>query len=233
MKKIVFLLVFFLSGISFGQENYKYVVMPKKFSFFKEENRFNLNTITKSFFENQGFEVYFDNDVLPKELSENRCLALYVVAFEENSLFLTKNYFEVKDCSNNILIKSDLGTSREKEYKKAYNETFGKALNSIKNKLDLKRSNSKEIIIIDSEKKVLDESHNLNYNLFAIPTATGYKLVNDKPETIFILYKTSDNDVFTAVKGNLNGVLIKKNNYWFFEYYQEEKLISEKVEVKF
>ncbi len=56
MKKLVLLFVFFLSSFSFAQESYKYAIIPKKFNFFKEENRFNLNSITKSFFENQGFE---------------------------------------------------------------------------------------------------------------------------------------------------------------------------------
>lgn len=233
MKKLVLLFVFFLSSFSFAQESYKYAIIPKKFNFFKEENRFNLNSITKSFFENQGFEVYFDSDVLPEELSENRCLAIYVDAFEKSSLFLTKIHFEVKDCSNTILIKSELGSSREKDYKKAYNESFGKSLNSIKNKLNLKRSNPNSIQIVDSKKEVLITPQNLSYNLFAIPTSTGYKLVNEKPETVFLLNKTSDVTVFTAVKGNLNGVLIQKNSEWFFEYYEGEKLLSEKVQVKF
>ena len=29
------------------------------------------------------------------------------------------------------------------------------------------------------------------------------------------------------------GVLIQKDNQWFFEYYESEKLVSEKVAVKF
>lgn len=233
MKKLVLLIVLLVNCLSFAQESYKYAIIPKKFNFFKEENKYDLNVITKSFFENQGFEVYFNSDALPDELSENRCASIYVDAFEESSLFLTKVYFEVKDCSNNILIKSELGTSREKDYKKAFNEAFGKALNSIKSKLDFKKSDSNKDMVLKSEKEVVFKSKELQYSLFAIPTSTGYKLVNEKPETVFLLYKTSDNFVFLAIKGEIKGVFIKKNDQWLFEHYEGENLISEVVDVKF
>jgi hypothetical protein len=36
-----------------------------------------------------------------------------------------------------------------------------------------------------------------------------------------------------AKKGEVQGVLVAKNNQWFFEFYQGDQLISEKIEVKF
>jgi uncharacterized beta-barrel protein YwiB (DUF1934 family) len=47
------------------------------------------------------------------------------------------------------------------------------------------------------------------------------------------LNKTSVPTLYTAIKGNTQGVLIQKDNQWFFEYYESEKLISVKVAVKF
>ena len=44
---------------------------------------------------------------------------------------------------------------------------------------------------------------------------------------------TSNPTMYTAIKENVTGVLISKDNQWFFEYYQDEKLISEKINVKF
>ena len=41
MKKMVLLLGLFVYSFSFAQ--YNYVIVPKKFSFFKEENKYNLN----------------------------------------------------------------------------------------------------------------------------------------------------------------------------------------------
>lgn len=41
---------------SFAQESYKYVIVPKRFSIFNEDNRFNLNTLTKSFLRAKVFK---------------------------------------------------------------------------------------------------------------------------------------------------------------------------------
>jgi hypothetical protein len=69
--------------------------------------------------------------------------------------------------------------------------------------------------------------------LYAQANATGYQLVDASPKVVYKLYATSRSDLFIASKGNNQGVLIQKDNQWFFEYYESEKLISEKVAVKF
>ena len=51
MKKIALLLLLVSYTFSFAQEKYKYVIVPKKFKFFKEENKYNTSFIAKSFFE--------------------------------------------------------------------------------------------------------------------------------------------------------------------------------------
>ena len=138
MKKVVLLFVLFIYSFSFAQDNYKYVIVPKKFSFFKEENKYNLNVMTKSFFETEGFEVFFDTDEFPKELAENRCLALFVNAEEDSNMFSTKVSLELRDCYNKVLHTSNLGTSKEKEFKKAYTEAFRESLSSMKGLLKIK-----------------------------------------------------------------------------------------------
>ena len=240
MKKIVLIVVLFLSCISFAQESYKYIVIPSQFSFFKEANKYGLNELTKTFFQSEGFEVYYDTDKLPDDLLKNRCLALTANAIESNSMFLTKIHFEIKDCSTQILLKSEIGSSREKEYKTAYTQTFREALSSLKGKINIKReSNSQSLTVVAVPNEVVLEMKNeiisnveSTSSLFAIPTSSGYKLVNDKPETVFELKITSVDNVFIANKNLKSGVFLKKSNGWFFEYYEADKLISEKIEVK-
>ena len=48
MKKVVLIIAVFLSIFSFAQENYNYIILQKKFSIFKEENKYSLNAISKS-----------------------------------------------------------------------------------------------------------------------------------------------------------------------------------------
>lgn len=69
--------------------------------------------------------------------------------------------------------------------------------------------------------------------LYAQPTSYGYQLIDSEPKVVMKVYKTSNPASFMAKKGDVQGVLVSKENQWFFEYYQNDKLISEKVEVKF
>lgn len=69
--------------------------------------------------------------------------------------------------------------------------------------------------------------------LYAQPTSYGYQLIDNEPKVIMKAYKTSNPASFMAKKGAIQGVLVAKDKQWFFEYYQDDKLISEKIEVKF
>ena len=241
MRKVVLIIALFLSCISIAQESYKYIIIPSQFSFFNEANKYGLSELTKSFFQSEGYEVYYDNEKLPNDLMKNRCLALFANAFESNTMFMTKIHFELKDCTTNTMLKSQLATSREKEYKTAYTKTFREALSSLKGKINFKNVDAIEKIeVVETPKEVDVVSKNeiisnsvASNTLFAIPMVIGYKLVNDKPETIFILKKTSADNIFIAQKDSKSGVLMKKSSGWFFEYYEGDKLFSEKVEVKF
>ena len=241
MRKVVLIIALFLSCISIAQESYKYIIIPSQFSFFNEANKYGLSELTKSFFQSEGYEVYYDNEKLPNDLMKNRCLALFANAFESNTMFMTKIHFELKDCTTNTMLKSQLATSREKEYKTAYTKTFREALSSLKGKINFKNVDAIEKIeVVETPKEVDVVSKNeiisnsvASNTLFAIPMVNGYKLVNDKPETIFIIKKTSADNIFIAQKDSKSGVLMKKSSGWFFEYYEGDKLFSEKVEVKF
>jgi hypothetical protein len=225
MKKLTLFL--FLSCFSLtAQEFYDIVILPNNFSLFNGENRYNLDVLTKSFFESEGFKVYSSSVILPDQLANNRCNALFVDVQENNALLVTKVYVELKNCKNEILFTSELGDSREKSFSKAYNEALRKALQSMKGKTRFKKDIVEQTIVV-SNPKIVGEF------LYAIPTHTGYKLVDEVPNLIFELTKSSSPDIFMAKKGNLQGLLIKKENNWFFEYNDGNQLISERVEVKF
>ena len=237
MRVFFLFFMFFIYSFSFAQENYKYIIIPKKFDFFKEENKYNLNGLTKSFFEKEGFQVYFNDDEFPKELAENRCLALYVNATENNNVFTTKINIELKDCYNKVVLVSDQGTSREKDYQKAYIEAFRGALNSTKGFLKIKnttiKSSEKANEVVESVPSKKTNAIINTSELKAVATDTGYNLVDYSGHTVFYLYSTSLDTVFLAGKEIYKGVLLKKNNGWFFEYDFDGKVYSEKVEVRF
>ena len=81
---------------------------------------------------------------------------------------------------------------------------------------------------------ILDETFDEKATiLYAQPIANGYQLVDGTPKVVMKIYKTSNSSTFSAVKETTQGVLLMKNNQWFFEYYENEKLVSEKINVKF
>jgi hypothetical protein len=62
----------------------------------------------------------------------------------------------------------------------------------------------------------------------------GYLLIDPKTSTIVLkLYKTSNDNVFIANSNTINGVVIRKGQEIFFEYYQDKNLITKKLNVSF
>lgn len=134
INKIIFGM-FLLIGTAFyaqGKLNgYKYVITPRQFDFQKSPDLYQINSLTKFLFEKQGFEVFYNDDLLPADLKENPCLALNVKLINNSSLLKTKVMFELKDCYNQLVLKTSEGESREKEYKKGYHEAIRNAFETV------------------------------------------------------------------------------------------------------
>src|ERR1700744_3997806 len=134
MKRYILVLFLFLSFSAYSQNtlnNYKYVVVPEKFSFFKQNDQYSLNSLTKGLLQYKGFAAYFDNNELPAEVANNRCLALSADVVEKSGMFTTGLTLVLKDCRGNIVFKSKEGKSREKEYKVAYDMALRDAFTSL------------------------------------------------------------------------------------------------------
>jgi hypothetical protein len=69
--------------------------------------------------------------------------------------------------------------------------------------------------------------------LYAQAIANGYQLIDTTPKIVLTLLKTSAENYFIASNATANGIVLKKNEDWVFEYYKDGKLISEKLLVKF
>jgi hypothetical protein len=247
-KKILFLLLFF-SSYSFSQSinDYIAVIIPLKYDFQKSDNQYRLQTLTKINLKKAGFQAFYSNETFPSELSQ-RCSLLYIDLINESSLFVTKIHVVFKDCYGTEIFKSDIGRSNEKEYQLSYAEAINEAFKSvyglhykfsgkeganIQENLPVVTPEASVLVSKNEPKKVKiidDKSPNL---LYAQPTAYGYQLIDCEPKVVMKVFKTSNPASFMASKGSVLGVLVSKDNQWFFEYYQNDQLISEKVEVKF
>ena len=246
-KKILIILILLLSNFSFSQDlnAYKYAIVPSKFSFLKENDQYRLNTLTKMFMEKYGFVTFLDTDILPEEVANHNCNTVFVEVQSISSMLSTKTTVVLKDCRNTVLFTSSQGKSREKEYKIAYNQSLREAFNSF-DALNHQFQEGKDIVkpVLKEEnmflekankpKIILEENSSIKSNLlFAQPIENGFQLIDATPKVVMKIFNTSNPNCFIAIKDAINGVLIMKENEWSFEYYKDQKRISEKILVKF
>ena len=132
MKSLVlsiFLMVSFVGKVQAQLNEYKYVVVPKRFSCFKKENQHQTSTLVKHLLSNKGFKTAYEGN-LPEDLSANRCLGLYVDLVDDSSMFTTKASLTLKDCTGKEIFLTRQGRSKQKEYKEAFKEAVTEAFGS-------------------------------------------------------------------------------------------------------
>ena len=227
-------MVLFLTATAFSQNvnDYEYVIVPAKFSFLKVDDKYRLNTNSRLLLQKYGFKSVFPSDSMPSEIANNNCKKLYFDLVEDNKLLITKIKIVLKDCREKLLFESDYGTSKEKELEIAYNKALreaGKSFDKLNYKYNGKNNSS---ITQEPSKTIVSETDSETF-YFAQPIANGFQVVDNEPKVIMKLYYTSQKNVFLGIKGTINGVVISKENHWFFEYYENGKMISELLNLKF
>ena len=261
MKTRILFLMLFVASYSFSQtvNDYKAVIIPMKYDFQKSENQYRMQTITKLNLQKAGFQAFYTTESIPTEFND-RCDLLYIDVKKENAFLVSKLYITFKDCFGTIIFQSAIGKSKEKEFDLAYKDALDEAFLSVyalNYEYNGTKAGSKAAVVpavaaptavvpsavipvvvpvaaANTEANDLKTSeNNSGALLYAQPTSYGYQLIDSEPKVVMKVYKTSNPASYMAAKGNVQGVLVSKDNQWFFEYYQGDKLISEKVNVKF
>jgi len=133
LKYFILFAAFTISFSSIAQsvfDDYKYIVVPKRFATFKKENQYQTSTLVKHLLTENGFTAVYD-DALPEELILNRCMGLYVKLNDNSSMFSTKASVSFEDCGSKEIFRTEEGKSKEKEYKLSYSEAVRKAMKSL------------------------------------------------------------------------------------------------------
>lgn len=180
MKKKVFVVMILLSCIAFGNaqtslNDYKYIIVPNKYDFLNEADKFQLNSLTKFLFNKYGFTAIMESESTMKELLSKPCLALRSNLIKNSSLFKTKLIVELRNCKNEVVFTTREGETREKDFAKAYNFALRDAFKSfegvdyvyqpkeeeIVSVNDTKTSDQEKIEKLEEEVKVLKEEKEL------------------------------------------------------------------------
>ncbi|WP_422105750.1 hypothetical protein [Winogradskyella sp.] len=263
MKKNFVLLLMLLGGFlnvvsQSKTAPYKYVVVPLQYDFLDAKDKFRLNTLTRVLLKGEGFNVFFsEGEQLPEDLSTNRCLAMYADVHKVKGGFLkTKLKMSFKDCFGNVLLESEEGASREKDFAVAYKDALNKAyvtldFSKIQNKavseqLALVKEPPPSPEIDDVEEEVLDEEIEIveqidqsiqretkkeEQVLYAQPITNGFQLVDTTPKKVMVLLKTAKPNVF-IVKGK-NAIVYKEKDQWLYSETTENRYDVVPLNIKF
>lgn len=239
MKKQLFLLLFFLiSGNYFSQEktinNYQYFIVNTKFGFLKERDQYQTSSLTKFLFNKAGFLTFLNDETLPKEVSDNKCNALFIEVKDVSSMLSIKSRIEIKDCYGFLLFKSEEGLSKIKTYKRGYQEAIREAFASVKeleyNYIPIKSTVNKPKVNINTT--VNNNTSDLATEvLYAQSITNGFQLVNLTPEIMYHILKTEVVDFF--ILKDKNGILYKKNEIWIAEFYEGDSKTTKQYQIKF
>jgi len=245
------LIVFTLFTLAAYSQNtinsYKYVLVPERFDFSKEDNQYGLNTTAKLLLEQKGFTTFMGNDPMPPAVAANRCNALKAEVVQKKGLFVTNLTLLLKDCQGNVVFKRKEGKSREKEFLPAYDEALKNAfasLNEVSYKYDSTLMGQQQVAApavtspapsaaAPVPAPAMAPVAEITGTLYAQITPNGYQLIDTTPKKVLTLLKTSAPDYYIAGAGASNGVVFKKDGEWVFEYYKDDKLVSKKLEIKF
>jgi len=124
MKKLLILLIALGSVTStLAQKklnDYKYVIVPYKYDFVNEKDKYQLNALSQFLFNKYGFNAIMEDANFPDDLIKNRCLGLKSDVIKESGMFKTKLKVQLKNCNGDIVYTTQIGASKEKQFKTAY-----------------------------------------------------------------------------------------------------------------
>lgn len=206
--------------------DYKYVIVPNKFDFLNEPDQYRLNTLTKVLLEKHGFTTIMEDEKFPDDAVLNNCLSLKANVLNESGVFNSKLKVQLKNCKNEVVFTTAIGSSREKMYQVAYTLALRQAFRSFHtinyqyqenpDILAYSKNGNKvdniEIEKLKEEIKVLKEEKEAQNNVAKNVAKVDTTLIEDTKviESITKVEETVAVDVLTAVR-IANGYQLKDN----------------------
>ncbi len=243
--------------------DYKYIIVPKRFDVFRTANEYQTSVLIKHLFANEGFTVVYD-DAIPEDGIRDRCLGLTVGINDESALFVTRFTLSLNDCEGNTVFNSVQGKSKEKEYKKAYRETITEAFESYKGlnyayqpkeanetkekeetkeekPLTISFKNDVKSLQVDNNKPektpiktdLRPNTENLTETFKAQPIENGFQLVDESSTVKLRMVKTTIDNVYLVNDSEINGMIYLKDGKWYLESTTSGNKQVKELDIKF
>ena len=224
---------------------YKYVSVPDRFDFMKTNDQFQMSSLTQFLLTKKGFTVLESIENYPSDLAANSCLLLDVNVKKIKGFLKTKLEVQFINCKKEVVFRSAIGTSKEKDFKIAYHQAIRAAFDSME-VLNYNYEASAAIDIsapIETSTTVLPkpsvqtpsvpvvvasadpvDSPELPKTLI-VSTAYGYDITDANGRVLYSIHPTMEEGIF--IIDNLPGIAYKRGKRWVREYVLKKKTVIE------
>ena len=224
---------------------YKYVSVPDRFDFMKTNNQYQISSLTQFLLTKKGFTVLESIENYPSDLAANSCLLLDINVEKIKGFLKTKLELQFINCKKEMVFRSAIGTSKEKDFKMAYHQAIRAAFDSME-ALNYNYEASAAIDIsapIEPSKPVLPKPSvqtppvpvvvasvdpvdllELPKNLI-VSTAYGFDITDANGRVLYSIHPTMGEGIFIIDK--LPGIAYKRGKRWVREYVLEKKTVIE------
>lgn len=224
-------------------DDYKYIIIPTKFEIQDKENDFQLNTLVRQLFKQEGFDVYMDTELLPDEYQNDPCAGLRVQLDKRFNILQTYITINMYNCKNKVVFLSE-GSSREKDFRTGYHEAIRMAFRKVESANYTLNTNpstkvtqentslSKEERIEMRKQTVRDQSDVFNFNgetLYFFPVDDNIHIYDANAYDIVAKLSPINKTMFIYNSDDKDGVMTKKENGDFELEYREAKSKQTKI----
>lgn len=217
-------------------DQYKYVSVPNRFDFMKSSDQFQISSLAKFLLTKNKFTVLENLEKYPADLAANQCLLLNLNVEQIKGFLKTKLEVQFLNCKNQVVFKSDIGISREKDFKTAYHQALRAAFSSVSEAnykfnetVDKVPTNEKPISVkraVSTPMQATDlSSSKLTSEILMTQTSYGFDIRDADGILVYSLYQTMSDGIYIIDK--LPGIVYKRGNRFVREYISNQKIIIE------
>ena len=215
---------------------YKYVSVPNRFDFMKSSDQYQISSLAKFLLTKNKFTVLENLEKYPADLAANQCLLLNLNVEQIKGFLKTKLEVQFLNCKSQVVFKSDIGMSREKDFKTAYHQALRAAFSSVSEAnykfnetVDIVSTNEKPISVkraVSTPMQATDlSSPKLTSEILMTQTSHGFDIRDADGIVVYSLYQTMSDGIYIIDK--LPGIVYKRGNRFVREYISNQKIVIE------
>lgn len=243
--------------------NFKYVIVPKQFEFQRSQNQYKLNEMTEFLLEKYNFNAVSEGDLPEDLYRNNCLGLKALVVDDSNMFVTRLKVELRDCKNNLVYTSKVGKSKQKEyraTYQEALRRTF-QSFKSLNYKYEPSESPLQESteqpevpvtpeppktealkteVVAEEVMTLPEETEEATNNdpaetagqvLYAQAIPMGYQLIDTTPKVMFQLLKTSKEDVYLLKEKK--GLFYKEGDFWIAEFWENDRLLKEKYQVKF